>query len=160
MDSCCTSQCLSICQPAFRRVFLSAYRVFLHDRLSVSLEETQLSHVSLWHSNFPLDCYWKMNQVVEKGTHDCDPLTMTEAQRKERQKSDDIRNDTPLHFTSILSVRSPSGTYPLLCSCLVLSFSNVVYLELQPTRPSRQDKCWFLQTRDAIKADISEPKII
>lgn len=84
---------------------------------SVCLEETQLSRIILRHSNFPSRLLFRKTPKWLK-RHECDPLTMTQARQQKKKKKkkterDDIRYDTTLHFTSILSVLSPSGTYVL-----------------------------------------------
>lgn len=125
---------MSVNLPAqtFRHVFLSAYLVFLHSRLSVSLGETPLSHIILWHSNFPLDYWMKNSQVIEKRDAWLWPShNDTETEKgKWRTESDSMPNDLP-YSLCINSFCYPSFWYlcPLLSSRLDLSFSNVVYLE-------------------------------
>lgn len=97
--------------------------------LSVSRKETQLSHIILWHSNFPLNCYWKTPKWLKRDAW----MWPSHNDTKKKTERDDMRNDIPLHFTSILFCSLSFWCLCPLSFCLLLSFSNVAYLGFHPT---------------------------
>jgi len=132
---CCLSHCPCVCQST-SQVFVSASLLFLPICLSVSLLvsmwETQLSHIILWHSNFPLHCYWKKNTQVAEKRRTTVTLTQRRGLKGKTRRWYAEWHHSSLHIHSLYSL---SFWYLclLLSSCLVLSLFSVVYLEFKPT---------------------------
>ena len=112
-------------------VFLSAYLVSLH---------TGLSHRQPWRDRaircYPLVFLTVIEKTPKHLKKGCMRVTLSQwhgldenNNKQKDRKRDDMRNDTALHFASVLSILSA-----FVSSAFLLSFSNAAYLEFNPTQ--------------------------